>query len=265
MANSLDGIVVSASRRTDMIAGNPDLLVERLKQVMHEQPVHSVVFWTKDPSNLFNHHELNSLVKSLDQVFVLFSITGLGGTELEPGVPGADTAMDMMPQLVTLVKSPKRIRIRFDPIVHFLMPDGREICNLDFFEILAPQAAAQGIYHIITSWVEIYTKVEKRLLKRGLSIIDIDDAQKIRENEWLESIAEKYGIQLDGCCVPGWPRSRCIDGYLLNELHPKGLKASVSKASGQRPLCGCTKSKDIGWYHKCPHGCLYCYGNPELR
>ena len=39
------------------------------------------------------------------------------------------------------------------------------------------------------------------------------------------------------------------------------IKNKDNKDKGQRTLCGCMVSKDIGQYDTCPHQCAYCYAN----
>jgi hypothetical protein len=75
--------IVSASRRVDLVAFYPDYMAEKIEEIGTEN-VHTLIIWTKNPSNMLFHSQLNRLLERLDQIYVLLTVTGLGGTPLEP-------------------------------------------------------------------------------------------------------------------------------------------------------------------------------------
>ncbi len=246
-----------------MVAGDPDKLANLLMEKCPPENVHSLVLWTKNAYNILRHKVLRDQLKKYDQIYLHYSITGLGGSFLEPKVPETRMALSHIPELVKFLKNPLRLRIRFDPVLHFKQLDGTIIDNLKYFEHIASVIAKNNIRDVSVSWVQIYGKVNKRLNQYNITPVSVSSEQWHEEADWLQKVADLNNITLHGCCVPGWPRSRCIDGYLLNALHPKGYVATTRRAKGQRAECGCTESWDIGWYHACPHGCVYCYANPQ--
>ncbi|MCK4545814.1 MAG: DUF1848 family protein [Candidatus Eisenbacteria sp.] len=257
--------VVSASRRIDMVASCPDRLLAILAERFPPEQTHTVVIWTKAPRLLVDNAILRRCIARYTSVFLHVTITGMGASPLEPRVPPMEDSLGILADLADLVSGPEHLAVRFDPIVHLRLPDGREYCNLDHFETVAQGAARHGIRRIIVSWMQIYRKVETRLARVGVEVKEPVSARRAAEAKRLRRVSEQMGLHLQGCCVPGWPRGKCIDGAVLGQIHPARERCSRARAKGQRDLCGCTHSIDIGWYGPCVHGCLYCYANPLFR
>jgi hypothetical protein len=255
--------VISASRRVDMVAGYREELMDILERDWPPERVHTVVLWTKSPPALLRDSTLKTFLLRYDQVFLHLTMTGLGGSILEPRAPTWSDSAAALSGLVDFAGSPERIRLRFDPLLEVQTPSG-VLSNLRLFEDVAGAGLKCGINNISISWATSYGKVSSRLKPRGMKFISKSEEEMKELWDGLYSRAESMGVVLHACCVPGLSRSRCIDGDLLARLHPKAVHVSTKRAKGQRPLCECTESFDIGWYRSCPTGCLYCYGNPAL-
>ncbi len=155
----------------------PEFLIEKLRDYPPEQ-VHSLVIWTKNPQNMIAPGALRQTLERYRQLYVHLTITGLGGTVLEPHIPPGETLLQMVPAVIELVKGPERISWRFDPIVR-CMAHGSQISNIEMFDALARSMAAAGVSTCRTSWVEPYPKVLRRLEKKGVRL----DAVHMLRNE----------------------------------------------------------------------------------
>lgn len=279
--------VISASRRTDLVAFFPEelagMLAENKARVygpsghtysvdLYPQNVHSIVLWSKNFDNLINNHfRLRDRLERYDLLYCHFTITGLGGSFIESGVPSQDEALHQLDSLIEIVGGPERVSVRFDPIV-FWEELGELKTNLHVFETLASSLSAKGIRTIRFSFAQWYNKAKRRAAKTGFVYVDPSVEEKKRKAAGLASIAKTWDLFLNSCSqkflteVPGIHPSLCIDGTLLQSLHPQKEKTSMKKDKSQRSECGCTESVDIGSYSlSCPHSCLYCYANPNLN
>ncbi|OGD19677.1 MAG: hypothetical protein A2W03_06920 [Candidatus Aminicenantes bacterium RBG_16_63_16] len=277
--------VISASRRTDLTASFPDWMAEAIRnrkalvfgpsgrtRVVDLDPdtVHTFVLWSKNFANLTgNRQGLRDLLREYAQLYFHFTVTGLGGTSWERDVPPAREALRQLEPLIAIAGHPGRVSLRFDPVITW-REAGQEMTNLHQFADFADTAASLGIRDIRFSFAQWYGKSRRRAARQGFGFIDPPEAEKIRAAHVLAGIARERGLRLYSCsqnylaAVPGVEPSACIDGRLLQSLHPGQEGVSTAKDRSQRSECRCTESVDIGSYTQaCPHGCVYCYANPK--
>jgi len=234
------------------------------------EAVHTVVLWSKDFTNLLrNAFGLRDLLAAYDQIYLHVTVTGLGGTAVEPGVPACREAVAQLPELAALAGHPWRVSVRFDPIV-FWREGGEIRSNIGLFSEVAEAAAAAGVRDIRTSFAQWYGKAARRAAGRQFGFVDPPDEEQRSRALELAAIAAARRLALHACSqplligVPGLRPSACIDGAVLESLHPRHEPVSRRKDRSQRESCLCTESKDIGSYTQvCPHGCVYCYANPK--
>lgn len=95
----------------------------------------ALVFWTKGPVDLLvDHPGLREVLETYNKKHAVIglelSVTGLGGTFLEPGIqPPHEVASGLRKVLDTGLIDPDAIVLRYDPLLKVRTPDGRIIRN----------------------------------------------------------------------------------------------------------------------------------------
>lgn len=282
-------IVISASRRTDIPAFYMDWFFKQLNQGFFEvenpfnrrirgipatfDAVHTFVFWSKDFGPFLKRGCGERLLARGYHLFFNFSLNSEDRI-LEPNVPPLDQRLSQLAELCRRF-GPQSVTWRFDPICVYQVPGMQRQDNLKDFYSIAHHAAKCGVTRCITSFLDIYAKVQRRAKRSGGIVFeDIPAKQKATISRRMGEELKPLGICLSSCCEKELvdevadktmlAAGSCIPNDLLMELY--GGKLSLRADGGQRVKagCGCKVSVDIGSYswHPCHHNCLFCYANP---
>lgn len=262
-------MIVSASRRTDIPAFHLPWLLNRLaagfamvrnpmnpKQIRRVEltpaAVDCIVFWSKNPAPLLEH------IEELEAFGIPFGIgftLNAYGNDLEPGVPLLRERIATFRALAQRL-GPEKLVWRYDPIV--FSPDYDAAFHRGKFRDVADELADCTL-RCVTSFLDFYARTRRNLAGTPVREPALEECRALATE--LAAIAAGRGIRLEACAESGLdlPPAACIGREWVEAIC--GHKVDAPGDPGQRKLCNCLKSIDIGTPNCCPHGCLYCYAN----
>jgi hypothetical protein len=248
--------------------------------------VGALVFWTKGPVDLLIEHEgLRKALETYDRnravVGLELTVTGLGGTFLEPGIQSpAEVATGLRRVLDTGLIDPEAVLIRYDPLLKVRAPDGRILQNDTgrAFEPVVSLFSALGVKNIETKFLllgqqddEKYHHVWERMRDLDIHPLPLNDFPTTFSQ--LSEIASNLGMTLFSCCIkhfiPGWTDdSGCLSAQRLARVGKRRFGEAWNRISFERrpsrPGCDCSRYFDLSnvkGHKKCGSqeaACIYC-------
>ncbi|RME70027.1 MAG: DUF1848 domain-containing protein, partial [Planctomycetota bacterium] len=241
---------------------NPMNMRQVRRVSLRREDVAGFVFWTRHPRPLFP--VLERLDERGDPYYFQYTITGYG-RPIEPRCPPLEVAVATFRALAERI-GPERVTWRYDPIV--LGPGFPEREHVRRFARIA--AALEGATRqVVVSVLEPYRRTRRRTeaAAPGAVAWERDEPCEQRARSLLArlvAIARQHGMCMEACSQAadysdlGIERTRCVDAERLESIGA-GRRLSRAKDRGQRALCRCVVSRDIGIPDTCMFGCTYCY------
>jgi len=277
-------LIISASRSTDLPGFYSDWVIERLRRgyIVKRDPYSQevepisfsktrlIVFWTKNPKPIFKY--LDEIDKMGIGYYFQYTLNDYEKEDLEPKLPSLQKRIDYFKSLSGKIGKEKVVW-RFDPLI---LTDqiSRENLVEKVHNIMSQLTGYTEKLVISFLKADKHKKVVRNLNKAETKFRDFAEDDKNYVAERLGTMGKEFGIEVATCAERndlshyGIGRTKCIDEDLIRRAFSKDKvlmkfigDGTGLKNTGQRELCGCMVSKDIGEYHTCLHLCKYCYAN----
>ncbi len=262
-------IVVDGPRMSDIAEQAESLLLKEflLAELERGREVLGVHLWTHSPRRFTDNPHLVPLLQTLRErsipLALQVSVTGLGGTDAEPGIEPPEEGFAHLRRLRDSgLLPPERVCLRMDPFQSWQGKRGR-ITNTDRIDSVLSAALEIGIRRVRTSLI-VYGRYRSRIQPRARArelIIAPLDREEIgnRLRDWIGR-----GMDVRSCAFDlsreGIPPGACFDFPWVTGLPLEEPLKPVAARSG----CRCHVPKAVKLWKVprrsvCAGGCLACY------
>ena len=298
-------VIISASRSTDIPAFYSEWFKNRWEKgyvkwinPFNQKPLYVsfentdiVIFWTKNPKPMLENNYMDFLKNEVKHFYFQYTLNDYDAENFEEKITSVESRIKTFKNLSRLIGKEKVVW-RYDPLI---LTD-----RIDVTELLKRINDIGNEIHkyttkLVFSFADIgvYKKVKNNL--KNINYIEFTSKTMEEFACGLQKLNYQWKLELATCSERinlekfDINHNKCIDDKLLInlfhqqkklmsflgvEVKPPNLFSSdleiirkkiKLKDKGQRKECGCVKSKDIGQYNTCPHGCIYCYANTSKK
>ena len=231
--------------------------------------VDGAIVITKNMTNKF----LDSAIEFKDKLIVHATLTGFGGSVLEPFVPYPHQEQGKIMELIQRGFPKEKIVIRIDPIIPSTKGCSKALLIMKAF-------IKDGFSRFRVSVIDMYPHARDRFKRTGLpcpygegfapSIPQLEAVDKIiaKAKEYHSELwGDSKPIRIESCAEPGLKEPiacGCISDYDLALLN-LNADDSDGEYGFQRKNCLCYPGKTelLTRKRQCINGCLYCYWKDE--
>lgn len=202
---------------------------------------------------------IDKLVQNKDKIILHLTVTGWGGSELEPFVPSAETTRKKFGQLLEKGFPIEQCVLRIDPCIPTKIGLEKMCGVVRLF-------SDADIKRVRFSVLDMYDHVKKRFKEKNIELpfetFHAPIEQRKHMYDVLVNLGKKYGFEVEACAEPDIESVSCLSQKDIDIL---GLtdKIKLIGNKGQRSNCGCPSNKKElikeGFKKKCGNGCKYCY------
>lgn len=224
-----------------------------------------------------SHEFKNALLDNKDKIIFHCTITGLGGTNVEPNVPDYMTTLRYLDALISLGFPSNHVVIRIDPIIGSnlfsqLRVDDTPVSGMErslvgyqsIIKSIITRATDLGIARFRISFLDIYPHVRKRFKELGFLVpewaMDFDEMDNWKI--FFQDIRVRFPITIESCAEKFLPKCFQVGCISKRDFEILGLDPNECQGKCyQRKTCLCSGNKvELLQDRKpCSHGCLYCF------
>lgn len=226
--------------------------------------VDGAILITKNVSPEFR----DAVISHCEKVVIHATVTGFGGSVLEPGVPKPVESLSKVMELVRAGFPQERVVIRVDPIIPTKKGLNTALETMEMF-------MEMGFTRYRISVIDMHPHVRERFTRAGLPLpygkqmyankeqfYDVD-AMLLEARTFWENNGRRLGdLRIESCAEPWLTEAiacGCISARDLSLMNLDPYKSDSAGHQRQHCMCYSGKKELLGDRHPCRHDCLYCY------